>query len=746
MTSRESTPPRSFIEIRVRGAAATAAATGERAFLSSASTEVENSAPRVMSSELPPRPPRVIRDASRDILYSRGRLLGKGGFARCYLVTEEYTGCHFAAKIITKQRVEKPGHRAKIEQEISLHRKLHHRHIVQFISSFEDENFIYIILELCNGQSLAHMLRSRKVLTETEVKYYLRQLISGLRYLHQCGVVHRDLKLGNFFVTDSMEVKIGDLGLATTLEPPEMRKRTVCGTPNYLAPEVLNKRGHGPEADIWSLGCAVFTMLAGRPPFSTSDLANTYACIRSGRFNFPPSLSHAARDLLTSALTPDPDLRASLLDLQSHPFLMQGFVPDRLPTSSHLSPPIFRTPSSAGRLLRKAAATIFRRKPRGSDIVDRHGDGGQKMLTSDMLKAGLNCASCQTGSNTEVCLRTDLSPTEDRESSERCTGERTIISSSSSSRRESSDCLDSPPGPTADVVGASMSALRVCLKHVATCHLPSLQQQQPQQHKSCDEKIHNEQSCEEHALTKQHEQQQTCEKRKQEEQKELGLQPQQQEQEKVDSENKVPPGDQGSSKRRGLWVTKWVDHSNRLGFGYKLSDGSVGVLSNEGSHFRLLSDATTVQHQAEVGTATTFDLTSPPHHMTRVVATLRYFTQFMDQHLLEGVDAASQRVERRSDETIFLVQWVKTDRAVLMLFSNNTVQVNFYRDHTKVVVFGESKGGDKLLTFVNDRREASDYSAQQLGDSPHRALIRTRLAYALGLLVTQQQQRQQEKP
>uniref|UniRef100_S4RYI2 Serine/threonine-protein kinase PLK n=1 Tax=Petromyzon marinus TaxID=7757 RepID=S4RYI2_PETMA len=612
------------------------------------------SAPRIMSSELPPRPPRVIRDASRDILYSRGRLLGKGGFARCYLVTEEYTGCHFAAKIITKQRVEKPGHRAKIEQEISLHRKLHHRHIVQFISSFKDENFIYIILELCNGQSLAHMLRSRKVLTETEVKYYLRQLISGLRYLHQCGVVHRDLKLGNFFVTDSMEVKIGDLGLATTLEPPEMRKRTVCGTPNYLAPEVLNKRGHGPEADIWSLGCAVFTMLAGRPPFSTSDLANTYACIRSGRFNFPPSLSHAARDLLTSALTPDPDLRASLLDLQSHPFLTQGFVPDRLPTSSHLSPPIFRTPSSAGRLLRKAAATIFRRKPRGSDIVDRHGDGGQKMLTSDMLKAGLNCASCQTGSNTEVCLRTDLSPTEDRESSERCTGERTIISSSSSSRRESS--------PTADVVGASMSALRVCL-------------------------------------------------------------------------NKVPPGDQGSSKRRGLWVTKWVDHSNRLGFGYKLSDGSVGVLSNEGSHFRLLSDATTVQHQAEVGTATTFDLTSPPRHMTRVVATLRYFTQFMDQHLLEGVDAVSQRVERRSDEAIFLVQWVKTDRAVLMLFSNNTVQVNFYRDHTKVVVFGESKGGDKLLTFVNDRREASDYSAQQLGDSPHRALIRTRLAYALGLLI-----------
>ncbi|CAM9804024.1 unnamed protein product [Lampetra fluviatilis] len=615
----------------------------------------------------PATSPRTPRDAGAH---------AAGGFARCYLVTEEYTGCHFAAKIITKQRVEKPGHRAKIEQEISLHRKLHHRHIVQFISSFEDENFIYIILELCSGQSLAHMLRSRKVLTEAEVKYYLRQLISGLRYLHQCGMVHRDLKLGNFFVTDSMEVKIGDLGLATTLEPPEMRKRTVCGTPNYLAPEVLNKRGHGPEADIWSLGCAVFTMLAGRPPFSTSDLANTYACIRSGRFNFPPSLSHAARDLLTSALTPDPDLRASLLDLQSHPFLTQGFVPDRLPTSSHLSPPIFRTPSSAGRLLRKAAATIFRRKPRG---------------------------------------------------------------------------LDSPPGPTTDVVGASMSALRVCLKHVATCHLPPLQQQQ-QQHQSCDEKSQNEQSCEEHALIKQHEQeqpQQTRETRKQEEQnaheqrpKELGLQPQQQE--KVDSENKVPPGDQGSSKRRGLWVTKWVDHSNRLGFGYKLSDGSVGVLSNEGSHFRLLSDATTVQHQAEVGTATTFDLTSPPRHMTRVVATLRYFTQFMDQHLLEGVDAASQRVERRSDEGIFLVQWVKTDRAVLMLFSNNTVQVNFYHDHTKVVVFGESKGEDKLLTFVNDRREASDYSAQQLGDSPHRALIRTRLAYALGLLVTQQQQ--QEKP
>ncbi|RLV76673.1 hypothetical protein DV515_00016737 [Chloebia gouldiae] len=111
-------------------------------------------------------------------------------------------------------------------------------------------------LSLC-PQSLADIVRARGRLTEPEVRYYLRQLLSGLRYLHGHGLVHRDLKLSNFLVTERMRVKIGDLGLARRAAPPGRRWGALCGTPSYLAPEVLDRRGHAGPSDIWALGCAL---------------------------------------------------------------------------------------------------------------------------------------------------------------------------------------------------------------------------------------------------------------------------------------------------------------------------------------------------------------------------------------------------------------------------------------------------------------------------------------------------------
>lgn len=220
--------------------------------------------------------------------YVKGRFLGKGGFAKCFEFTCTETKRPYASKLITKSSLTKSRARQKLLSEIKIHRSLKHRHIVGFQHFFEDHDNVYILLELCTNQTLNEILRRRKRLTELEIQCFVVQMVSALKYLHAHKVIHRDLKLGNLFVDDKMEIKIGDFGLATKLEFDGDRKRTICGTPNYIAPEILEgKNGHSYEVDTWSLGVIIYTLLVGKPPFETSDVKTTYKKIRMNAYNFP---------------------------------------------------------------------------------------------------------------------------------------------------------------------------------------------------------------------------------------------------------------------------------------------------------------------------------------------------------------------------------------------------------------------------------------------------------------------------
>lgn len=129
------------------------------------------------------------------------------------------------------------------------------------------------------------LLKRRKRLHELEVQSYTLQIISALKYLHGHRIIHRDLKLGNLFLNDKMEIKLGDFGLATKLDFDGEKKRTICGTPNYIAPEVLEgKSGHSYEVDIWSLGVIIYTLIIGKPPFETTDVKATYRRIRQNNY------------------------------------------------------------------------------------------------------------------------------------------------------------------------------------------------------------------------------------------------------------------------------------------------------------------------------------------------------------------------------------------------------------------------------------------------------------------------------
>ena len=164
-----------------------------------------------------------------------------------------------------------------------------------------------------------------------------------MKYLHSHRIIHRDLKLGNLFLNDKMEIKLGDFGLATKLDFDGEKKRTICGTPNYIAPEVLEgKSGHSYEVDIWSLGVIIYTLIIGKPPFETTDVKATYRRIRQNSYSFPDhvAISDAARDLITRILTGDPKRRPNLDEIMAHEFLNHGgTIPKNLPQSFLACPP-----------------------------------------------------------------------------------------------------------------------------------------------------------------------------------------------------------------------------------------------------------------------------------------------------------------------------------------------------------------------------------------------------------------------
>ncbi len=273
--------------------------------------------------------------------YQLGRFLGQGAFASCFGLYALDTQQIYAAKVVPKQALQRSSTKQKLLAEMQLHKTLEHSNIVRFEHYFEDSERVYLLLELC-GDNLQEVLVRRQRLSELEVQSYLLQLLPALQYLHSNGVVHRDLKPANLFLTPSMVLKLGDFGLATRINYTGERRRTICGTPNYIAPEVLDPRiGHSFQADLWSLGVLVYTLLVGVPPFETEDAQTTYTRIRQAAYSFPEhlNLSRACKELISGLLVPDPEQRFSLDQVKASRFMQPRYaVPRLLPVSSLTAP------------------------------------------------------------------------------------------------------------------------------------------------------------------------------------------------------------------------------------------------------------------------------------------------------------------------------------------------------------------------------------------------------------------------
>uniref|UniRef100_A0A8C7YT35 Serine/threonine-protein kinase PLK n=1 Tax=Oryzias sinensis TaxID=183150 RepID=A0A8C7YT35_9TELE len=536
--------------------------------------------------------PEVLVDPRTLRRYSKGRFLGKGGFAKCFEITDMETKQVFAGKIVPKSLILKQHQREKMSSEISIHKSLNHANIVGFHGFFEDDDFVYVVLEICRRRSLLELHKRRKAVTEPEARYYMTQLLKGVHYLHSNKVIHRDLKLGNIFLNDDMEVKIGDFGLATKIEFDGERKKTLCGTPNYIAPEVLCKKGHSYEVDVWSLGCILYTLLVGKPPFETSCLKDTYNRIKKNNYTIPWQINPAASALIKRMLHADPAQRPTITDLQTDEFFTSGYVPLRLPTTCLTVPPRFSiAPSMAAELNQRRPLTAINNK-------------GNKPK---------NCPKLVEAEPEECYLKDML--------------------------QQLNSIISAKPSEKAVI------------------------RQEEAEDPAC-----------------------------------------------------IPI----------FWISKWVDYSDKYGLGYQLCDNSVGVLFNDFTRLIMYADGDSLQYIDKKAAESYLSVRSFPASLNKKITLLKYFRNYMSEHLLK---AGANIARREGDELArlpYLCLWFRTKSAIILHLSNGTVQINFFQDHTKLILCPLMAA----VTYINEKREFRTYKLSLLEEFGCSKELASRMRYA----------------
>lgn len=259
--------------------------------------------------------------------YLVGETIGRGNFAKVKVAVHEPTGHRVALKLIDRRTIDSDSKLdVKIRREIGILRLLHHPHIMRLYDVIATRSHMVLVLEYVGGGELFEYLARRGRLEEGHARRLFQQLVSGVAYCHRFNVAHRDLKPENIaFSEDHSSLKIGDFGLSGLMQDGAFFS-TSCGTPNYAAPEVVSGRLYsGREADVWSCGVVLFTMLCGRLPFDEDYVQLLFKKIQRASYTVPAHVSPLARDLLQRMLVVNPLERATLQQVAQHPWVAQGF-------------------------------------------------------------------------------------------------------------------------------------------------------------------------------------------------------------------------------------------------------------------------------------------------------------------------------------------------------------------------------------------------------------------------------------
>ncbi|OZJ04910.1 hypothetical protein BZG36_02517 [Bifiguratus adelaidae] len=660
--------------------------------------------------------PDAYYDKTRGQVYRRTRFLGEGGFARVYEVTDS-NNRRFAAKVVQKGTLKREKNRKKLLSEIKIHQSMIHKRVVKYHAAFEDTRSVYLILEVCENKTLMDLIKKRECLTEPEVRFYMLQILEACQYMHQHRVIHRDLKLGNLFLDQDMNIKVGDFGLAAVIVKDGERKKTICGTPNYMAPEILfdSQNGHSYEVDIWSLGIILYTMLVGRPPFATEDTKEICRKIKENDYEFPssPPVSSAARDLVRQLLNTLPDARPTISEIRAHPFFADGYVPEKIPQLAFYEEPKFVKPAEP--------TTPQLNKIRTGNLADVLGHRFQLGGPSDRYRTGTK-RSERDKENQYGNIR-DPTAIRNAPSNPSNTNIRPALANGITTKRSALSPKD-PAGsgaatgfpaakePKADHLDvtekdkANTGALKAGLhrkqygeaKHTkrfpysssedghAKANMSAMTEFYTDLYEVLDKAL---------SFTNPRQLRDYCQK--------------------------LPP-----SQPCPTFLSKWIDYSAKYGLSYTLTDGTTGVLFNDETTVTLSPEGHTMHYFEHASNhLTSFPQAACPEKFSKKARILRRFHDYMTDNLnmADYVPHATH-----SPKALHLKHFFRSKAAMTFYLSHHVLQLNFF-DHDKLILYN----GGRDMAYVDKQGQFNVLTLESILD-PRRADLHQRVKYAKNLV------------
>ena len=263
--------------------------------------------------------------------YKYGRVIGRGAFGKVNIGLNILTGRIVAIKSFNKKNIINEASKNKILYETNLMRGLCHPSVTKILETFECEKYMLIIMEYISGGNLQNFVKKRRKLCEKTAKILFRQIIQGIRYIHSRGIVHRDIKLENILLDLNNIIKICDFGVGKLIKPNTILKDQ-CGTPVYMAPEILKGNGYkGFPVDVWSAGVALYIMLSGTLPFNKDKDHDLEYSILNNNIKEIKDISDEGNNLLKNILEKDPNKRYTCNQILEHPWLNSNLIDDENP-------------------------------------------------------------------------------------------------------------------------------------------------------------------------------------------------------------------------------------------------------------------------------------------------------------------------------------------------------------------------------------------------------------------------------